>query len=146
MRTILHYPLSDHHSTHSSHIAVTYSIIDFQRIFLLLIGGNRFPRCGSAPPIAKFANMPMAIYAPMGLVVSNCQRSGRAASHATRILSQMLKLPYDPGENVEWQRVGVPLCSPSNIDPSRKPLLTNRSNASNSRDNGVSGALRVGGR
>ena len=50
------------------------------------------------------------------------------------------------GENVEWQRVGVPLCRSKNIDPSRKPLLTNRSNASNSRDKGVSGALRVGGR
>ena len=70
MRTISQYPLPDHYSTHSSHIAVTYSIIDFQRIFLLLIGRNRSLRCGSEPPIANFANMPIAIYAPMGLVVS----------------------------------------------------------------------------
>ena len=50
------------------------------------------------------------------------------------------------GENVEWQGVGVPLCRSKNIDPSRKPVFVHRSNTSNSRDNGVSGALRGGGR
>ena len=50
------------------------------------------------------------------------------------------------GENVEWQGVGVPLCRAKNIDPSRKPPFIYRSNASNSRDNGVSDALWVGGR
>ena len=146
MRTILHYPLSDHYSTHSSHIAVAYSIIDFQRIFLLLIDGNRSPRCGSVPPIAKFANMPIAIYAPMGLIVSICQRSGRAVFLATVILSQMLKLSHDRGKMSSGRGWGVPLCPPSNIDLSRKPPFIYRSNASNSRANGVSGALRVGGR
>ena len=54
---------------------------------------------------------------------------------------------YPPsGESVEWHGVGESLCRAKNIDPSRKPLLTNRSNASNSRDKGVSGALMVGGR
>ena len=57
-------------------------------------------------------------------------------------------LGIDPasGENVEWHWVGVSLCPPKNIDPSRKPPFIYRSNASNSRDKGVSGALRVGGR
>ena len=116
MRTISQYPLSDHYSTHSSHIAVAYSIIDFQRIFLLLIGGNRSPRCGSVPPIAKFANMPIAIYAPMGLIVSIYQRSSRAVSLATRILSQMLKLTYDRGKMSSGRGWGVPLCRSKNID------------------------------
>ena len=75
MRTISQYPLPDHCSAHLSHIAVTYSIIDFQRIFLLLIGGDCSPRCGSEPPIANFTNMPMATYASMGLAVSTFQRS-----------------------------------------------------------------------
>ena len=98
MRTILHYPPSDHYSTHSSHIAVAYSIIDFQRIFFVHIGGNRFPCCGSGPPIANIRNIPIAIYASMGLAASSFQRANRAVSLATVILSQMLKLPYDRGK------------------------------------------------
>ena len=50
------------------------------------------------------------------------------------------------GENVEWQGVGVSLCRYKNTDSSRKPPFIHRYNTPNSRDNGVSGALRVGGR
>lgn len=75
MRTISQYPLSDHYSAHLSYIAVVYSIIDFHRIFFVHIGGNHFPRCSSEPPIANIRNIPIAIYASMGLIVSRCQRS-----------------------------------------------------------------------
>ena len=50
------------------------------------------------------------------------------------------------GESVEWPGVGVSLCPHKNIDLSRKPPFIHRYNTSNSRDKGVSGALRVGGR
>ena len=116
LRTISHYPLSDHCSTHSSHIAVAYSIIDFQRIFLLLIGGNRFPCCGSGPPIANIRNIPIAIYASMGLAASSFQRANRAVSLATVILSQMLKLILRRGKMSSGRGWGVPLCRSKNID------------------------------
>ena len=46
-----------------------------------------------------------------------------SVSLATRILSQMLKLSYDPGENVEWHWVGgVPL-SPSKYRPLAKAAI-----------------------
>ena len=96
-------------------ILVNRSVIFGRYCIIRLLQLNALPVCLALNRLNKFNNIfyQFSKEQPLGFRFD--------LSLATRVLSQMLEPSKDLGESVEWVGVGVPLCPPSNIDPSRKP-------------------------
>ena len=120
--------------------------LDCAVLFVCLLIFRRLTNNG---PIAVIGDTVLQIsYSPPFLLVPRFSFQRSTLLSFPRNADIIANVEIDPpsGENVEWQGVGVSLCPHKNIDLSRKRPFIYRYNTPNSRDKGVSGALRVGGR